>query len=59
MTRWHTLIALALLALPAAAYANGATPVDEAPSTLLFALGAAGVLIGRHAAVRRRNHRDD
>jgi len=50
--------ALALLALPVAAHAAGGTPIPEASSTLLFALGAVGLIIGRHAAKRRRK-RDD
>ncbi|MEN7538523.1 hypothetical protein [Aurantiacibacter flavus] len=51
--------AMILVAIPAAAHAVDAVPVDEASSTLLFALGAAGVLIGRHAAMRGRHRRDD
>ncbi|OYX63584.1 MAG: hypothetical protein B7Y88_12455 [Sphingomonadales bacterium 32-64-17] len=48
-----------LVAIPAAAHAAGAMPVDEASSSLLFAIGAAGVLIGRHAAMRGRPQQDD
>ena len=58
MTCRHLVAALLFAVAPAAAQAAGATPVGEASSTLLFALGAAGVLIGRHAAIRR-THRDD
>tara|TARA_A100001391_G_scaffold83275_2_gene54526 strand:+ start:25053 stop:25220 length:168 start_codon:yes stop_codon:yes gene_type:complete len=46
--------AMILLAIPVAAHAAGAVPVEEASTTLLFAIGATGVLIGRHAATRRR-----
>ena len=51
--------AMILAAIPAVAYAAEATPVGEVSSTLLFALGATGVLIGRHAAMRGRTQRDD
>ncbi|WP_137679883.1 hypothetical protein [Aurantiacibacter suaedae] len=51
--------AMILAAIPAAAHAAGAVPVDEASTTLLFAIGATGVLIGRHAAMRNRPQQDD
>ena len=59
MTARFLASALLLLAIPAAAHAAGAVPVEEASTTLLFAIGATGVLIGRHAAMRGRSQRDD
>lgn len=44
---------LLLASLPAVAQASGGTPVSEASSTLLFALGTLGVLIGRRVSSRR------
>lgn len=45
-------IALAFLALPALAQ-SASTPVPEPTDLALFALGVAGLLIGRHAARKK------
>ena len=59
MTTRFLAFAMILVAIPAAAHAAGAIPVEEASTTLLFAIGATGVLVGRHAAMRGRTQRDD
>ena len=49
-------VLILLIAVPAMAQAG--TQVPEASSMTLFAMGAAGVIIGRRLAARR-GHRDD
>ena len=54
-------ILVLLMAAPASANAAGGVQIPEASSVLLFALGVAGVLIGRSVSARRRkddDHRD-
>lgn len=51
--------ALVLVTMPAVALASNGTPVPEASSTLLFAIGAVGVLLGRTASMRRRKREKD
>ena len=46
--------AVLVLLMAAPASASGGTPIPEASSVLLFALGLAGVLIGRSISARRR-----
>ena len=53
MTNRFSLYALALLALPSSLSAADGVQIPEAPSSVLFALGVAGVLIGRHISRRR------
>ena len=50
--------ALMVLLMAAPASASGGTQIPEASSVLLFALGLAGVLIGRSVSSRRRNDDD-
>ena len=54
------LYAIALLALPSTLSAADGVQVPEAPSSVLFALGVVGVLVGRHISRRRGsgNHKD-
>jgi len=47
------LYALAMLAAPVSLSAADGTQIPEAPSSVLFAIGAVGVLVGRHISRRR------
>ena len=49
----RSLIALWLLAAPAAALAGDSTQVPEGSHLTLFALGLLGVIVGRRLAMRR------
>ncbi len=53
------LYTLALLALPVSLSAADGTQIPEAPSSVLFAIGAVGVLVGRHVSRRRGTKRKD
>ncbi len=55
MTNRIYLYALALVALPTTLYAADGVQIPEAPSSMLFALGVVGVLLGRHVSRRRGN----
>jgi hypothetical protein len=55
MTNRFYLYALALVALPASLSAADGAQIPEAPSSMLFALGVVGVLLGRHISRRRGN----
>lgn len=51
------LISLVTFSAPAAA--AGSAQVPEGSSLTLFTLGLAGLIIGRHAAIKRRDGGDD
>lgn len=53
MTNRIYLYALALVALPATLSAADGIQIPEASSSVLFALGVLGVLVGRHISRRR------
>jgi len=48
-----------LLLCPVALAAADGTPVPEASSSVLFALGVLGVIVGRYASRRRKGERPD
>jgi hypothetical protein len=48
------LVSLLTLSASVPAWANGATPLPEGSNLTLFAIGIAGVLIGRLASARRK-----
>jgi len=49
----------ALTLLPVNLLAADGVQIPEAPSSVLFALGVLGVLIGRHASRKRQSKRND
>jgi len=49
------LYTLALVALPTSLSAADGIQIPEAPSSMLFALGVVGVVLGRHISRRRGN----
>ncbi|GGD45254.1 PEP-CTERM sorting domain-containing protein [Erythrobacter arachoides] len=58
MTARISLAACSVLAIAAPALAQSGTQVPEASSMMLFAMGAAGVIIGRRLARRRTDTED-
>ena len=54
----RSVIALFLLATPAAAFAAGAVAVPEGSQATLFALGLLGVIVGRRASMRKPDEDD-
>ena len=56
--RWIASLS-ALTLLPATLLAADGVQIPEAPSSVLFALGVLGVLIGRHASRKRQSKRND
>ena len=54
-TRVHFAIASMIFFLSNPAAAAGAAQVPEADSVMLFALGVLGVIVGRRAAMKKRD----
>lgn len=54
-TRVHFAIASMIFVLSSPAAAAGAAQVPEADSVMLFALGVLGVIVGRRAAMKKRD----
>lgn len=53
LSRILLILALSLVIVSAPAAASGGTPVPEGSSVTLFALGLAGLIIGRRIAMKR------
>ena len=58
ITRWIVSLS-ALTLLPAIVLAADGVQIPEASSSVLFALGALGVLVGRYASRKRQTKRKD
>jgi len=50
--------AMAIMVLPQTVLAADGTQIPEASSSVLFALGVVGVLVGRHASRRKGGGKD-